>query len=78
MAYEIGSKVLIRLDPNEQIKSIQEVWNFQGKEATIAKKKVIGTGKLGAARGTYYELNGVYSQMGVPFSFLEEQLIPLD
>ena len=77
MIYEVGQKVIISLDPNEQIHSIHEVWDYQGMEATVCKRKIIGSGKLGAVRGTYYQLEGVKSKMGQPFSFLESQLLPL-
>lgn len=77
MMYNIGDRVIVSLDPNEQIHSIHEVWDYQGHEATVCKRKIIGTGKLGAVRGTYYQLEGVNSKMGMPFSFLESQLLPL-
>lgn len=78
MIYEVGNKVRIKLDPNEQIHSIQEVWKFQGTESKISRRKIIAYGRASLARGTYYELEGVNSKMGVPFSFLEDQLVLLD
>ena len=74
MIYEVGNKVRIKLDPNEQIHSAQEVWNYQGKEARISKRKIIAYGSRGLQRATYYQLEGVMSKMGKPFSFMEEQL----
>lgn len=60
MNYEVGDRVRVNLNANEQIQSIQEVWKFQGVEST----------------GTYYQLDGISSEMGLPFSFLAEQLLP--
>ena len=74
MIYEVGNKVRISLDPNEQIHSTQEVWNHQGKEAKISRRKIIAYGSRGLQRATYYELEGIRSEMGMPFSFMEEQL----
>jgi hypothetical protein len=74
MIYEVGNKVRVNLDPNEQIHSAQEVWNHQGKEARISRRKIIAYGARGLQRATYYELEGINSRMGVPFSFMEEQL----
>lgn len=78
MIYEVGNKVRINLNAGEQIHSIQEVWSFQGHEARISRRKIIAYGRAGLQRGTYYELEGVNSKMGVPFSFLEDQLVLLD
>ena len=75
MVYEVGNKVRIKLDPNEQIHSAQEVWKFQGQEARISKRKIIAYGSRGLQRATYYQLEGITSKMGMPFSFMEEQLI---
>lgn len=75
MIYEVGNKVRVNLNAGEQIHSIQEVWNYQGHEAKISRRKILAYGKVGLQRGTYYELEGVKSRMGVPFGFLEEQLI---
>lgn len=75
MVYEVGYKVRIKLDPNEQIHSAQEVWKFQGHEAKISRRKIIAYGRGNMQRATYYQLEGVKSKMGVPFSFIEEQLM---
>ena len=75
MIYEVGNKVRINLNAGEQIHSIQEVWKYQGCEAKISRRKILACGKVGQQRGTYYELQGVKSKMGVPFGFLEDQLV---
>lgn len=75
MIYEVGNKVRINLNAGEQIHSIQEVWDFQGVEARVTRRKILAYGKVGQQRGTYYELQGVKSKMGVPFGFLEDQLV---
>lgn len=78
MIYEVGQPVVINLNPTEQIHSIQEVWDYQGKESTVSRRKIIAYGRGGAQRGAYYELEGVVSKKGMPFFFLEEQLTPLN
>lgn len=78
MIYEVGNKVRVNLNAGEQIHSNQEVWNFQGVETTISRRKIIEYGPSGLRRGTYYELEGVKSRMGLPFGFLEEQLMLID
>lgn len=75
MIYEVGKRVRVNLNEGEQIHSIQEVWNFQGVESKISRRKILAYGVNGLRRGTYYELEGVKSQRGLPFSFLEDQLI---
>ena len=76
MIYEVGNKVIIMLNPNEQIHTHQEVWQYQGQEAKVSRRKILAYGRGGTSRGTYYELEGVKSKMGVPFCFLEDQLLP--
>ena len=76
MTYEEGQKVIITLNPNEQTQSNGEVWKHQGEQHVVAKRKVIAYGRTGKQRGAYYELEGVVSDMGVPFGFLEDQLQP--
>lgn len=78
MIYEVGDKVRVNLNSGEQIHSIQEVWNFQGKETTVVRRKILAYGNRGMSRGTYYQLDGVNSEKGLPFSFLEDQLIPVN
>ena len=77
MIYEVGNKVRVNLNASEQIHSIQEVWKFQGVETTIKRRKILAYGHRGLSRGTYYQLEGVNSKMGLPFSFLEDQLVPV-
>ena len=76
--YEVGNKVRINLNAAEQIHSIQEVWKFQGQEARVSKRKILAYGINGSRRGTYYELEGIKSSMGLPFGFLEDQLVLID
>lgn len=77
MILNVGDNVRISLDPNEQIHSIQGVWNYQGRETRVSRRKVVSC-KDGKARGIYYELEKVVSDAGLPFAFLEEQLVPID
>ena len=77
MTYEVGNKVIVALDPNEQIHTHQEVWKFQGQEHKVSKRKIISYGRGGLQRATYYELEDVKSSMGVPFCFMENQLKPV-
>ena len=75
MIYEVGNTVRIALNANEQIHSNQEVWEYQGEERKVSRRKIISYGMNNLSRGAYYELEGVVSGMGCPFAFLEEQLI---
>lgn len=73
----VGDNVRIMLDPNEQMQSNRGVWEHQGEEHKITRRRVIAYGLGKTTRGVYYELEGVQSEMGVPYGFLEEQLVPL-
>ena len=73
----VGDSVIVVLDPNEQIQSNRELWKYQSQEHRISRRKVISYGRGGCTRGVYYELDGVVSEMGVPFGFLEEQLVSI-
>ncbi len=77
MIYEVGDKVRVNLNANEQIQSIQEVWKYQGAVSTIVRSKMLAYGNRGMSRGTYYQLDGISSESGLPFSFLAEQLLPV-
>ena len=78
MTMAVGNKVLVTIAPNEQIPTNSEVWKYQGQERVISRRRIIAYGRGGCTRGTYYELEGVNSDMGVPFGFLEEQLVQID
>lgn len=73
---DVGQNVIICLNPKEQIHSDQEIWDYQGMDTTVVMRKIIAYGIDGNRRGAYYQLEGVKSSKGIPFSFLEEQLIP--
>ena len=77
MIYEVGNRVIVALDSNEQIHTNQEVWKYQGEEHKVSRRRIISYGPRGLSRGTYYELEGVVSDMDVPFCFLEDQLKPV-
>ena len=78
MVYEVGQKVIISMNPNEQIHSDQEIWDYQGMDSKVVMRKIIAYGLNNTRRGVYYQLEGVKSSKGLPFSFLEEQLIPIN
>ena len=78
MNLNVGAKVMVALDHAEQIPTNKQLWEYQGQERVISRRRIIAYGRGGCTRGTYYELKGVVSEMGVPFGFLEEQLVPLD
>lgn len=76
MIYEVGDLVKVALNPGGQIGSADEVWKYQGATKKISRRKTVYYGKGNHQLGIYYELEGVTSNMGVPFGFLEEQLVP--
>ena len=78
MRFNEGDRVKIMLNTKEQIPSVKEVQAFQGHEAAVSKKKIIHYGRGNATIDVYYELEGVNSKMGIPFAFLEAQLVPAE
>ena len=63
-----GTFVIIKYDPNSHTPN-EIAKRYDGSESVVTRVKNYG------ARGTYYELEGIVSQMGIPYSFVESDLV---
>lgn len=64
----IGTYVIVRYDPTAQVRN-EVAHRFNGAEGKVTRARNWG------AHGAYYELEGIVSQMGVPYSFVESDLV---
>lgn len=71
-----GQKVLISFDPKDHFNG-NPAKKFNGTEAIIKTRKVLMYGIRHLHYGIYYELEGITSEYGIPYVFLEDHLIPL-
>ena len=69
---KVGDTVLVRYPMNEQTNNVAN--KFDGQEFVVKRKKVITTRP---ANRVYFELYGAVSKYGVPYAFLEDELIKL-
>ena len=65
---KVGTYVFIRYDPHSHTPN-EIAKRYDGSESVVTRVKNYG------AHGTYYELEGIVSQMGVPYSFAESDLV---
>lgn len=65
---KVGTFVIIRYDPHSHTPN-EIAKRYDGSESVVTRVKNYG------ARGTYYELEGIVSQMGVPYVFAESDLV---
>lgn len=68
----IGDRVMVSYPTNEQVNNPAKKLN--GQEFVVKRKKMISTRP---ANKMYYELFGAESDMGVPYAFLDDELIVL-
>lgn len=71
---KVGDKVIVRFSDKEQTKG-NPVRNLNGQQFEIERVREIVYGTSGALRGTEYYLKGVASPHGIPYAFIEEQLV---
>lgn len=71
--FKVGEKVLLQLDVVGRSQAPQELKRWDGCQFVISKKKCI-SGKAGCV---YYELKTCRSSEGIPFSIMEEWLMPM-
>lgn len=71
MGIDIGSKVLVYVEETTQIPH-NPLTKLSGQEFIVKRKRVITTRP---SNKVYYELYGAKSDMGVPYSFVEDDLI---
>ena len=71
---KVGDKVIVRFSDKEQTKG-NPVRSLNGQQFEIERVREIVYGTSGALRGTEYYLKGVVSPHGIPYAFIEEQLV---
>ena len=71
---KVGDKVIVRFSERDQTTG-NPTRTLNGQEHTIARVREITYGTSGALRGTEYYLEGVISPYGMPYAFIEEQLV---
>lgn len=69
-----GDRVIVSFNEKEQTKG-NPVRDLNGQEFTIQRVREISYGTSGALRDTEYYLEGVVSPYGIPYAFLEGNLI---
>lgn len=70
---KIGDLVEVRYPEHEQTNNPARKLN--GQQFVVKRKKVIECNKNSIISRYYFELYGAESNMGVPFGFLEDELI---
>ena len=73
---KVGDKVIVTFSEKDQTKG-NPVRGLNGQEFTIERIREIVYGTSGALRGTEYYLEGVVSPYGIPYAFIEEQLVKI-
>ena len=73
---KVGDRVIVRLCDSDQFKN-NSIRPYNNKEYTIKRVREISYGPSGAKRVTEYYLDGVESEYGIPYAFLEEYLVRL-
>lgn len=76
MTIPIGARVMVAIPSKEQIPS-NPIKVLDGNIFTVRNFKIVNSGANKTARRTYYTLDGAESKKGVPYVFLEEDLIVL-
>ena len=76
MTIPIGAKVRVEIPLKEWIPN-NPLADLNGKEFVVKSFKIIDTGANKTTKRTYYTLDGAESKKGIPYSFLEEELIVL-
>ena len=73
---KVGDSVIVRFSEKEQTKG-NPVRSLNGQQFVIERVREIVYGTSGALRGTEYYLEGVVSPYGIPYAFIEEQLVKI-
>lgn len=76
MTIPIGARVLVAIPSKEMIPN-NPLKKLNGKEFVVRNFKIVDTGINKTSKRTYYTLDGAESKKGIPYSFLEEELIVL-
>ena len=69
---KVGDPVMVRYPANEQTNNVAR--KLDGQEFVVKRRRVICTRP---ANRVYYELYGAVSEFGIPYGFLEDELIKL-
>ena len=72
----VGDKVIVRFSEKEQTRG-NPVRNLNGQQFEIERVREFVYGTSGAMRGTEYYLKGAVSPYGIPYAFIEEQLVKI-
>lgn len=64
----IGTYVIVRYDPTAQVRN-EIAHRYNGAEGKVTRARNWG------AHGAYYEIEGIVSQLGVPYTFVESDLV---
>ena len=71
----LGQKVQIAYDPNDYTVKTNPATKYNGTVTTISRIRVL---RYASTYSTYYELEGIESEWGIPYSFIGEQLFVIE
>ena len=72
-----GDKVVLRLRQVAAPGITPELRKLDGKTYRVKRIRTVKAAGASTNRGTYYELKGCESDLGVPFAVLREWLLPV-
>lgn len=73
---KIGQEVIISFDPKDHYTG-NPARQFNGQTAIIKKKNHLKYGSRHSNYSILYELEGIESEFGIPYSFVADQLLPI-